>query len=523
MKAKLLGTLAASVALSVLAAGGAFAQQGTPKEGGRANVVIQPEPPGLMVGILQNAPTQMVAGNIYEGLLRYDEKLQPKPQLAKSWTISEDGKTYTFKLQPGVKWHDGKPFTAADVVFSADVFLRKTNPRTRASLAYVESITAPDDETVVFQLKQPFGPFIRMFEVGTMPMVPKHIYEGTDFLTNPANNTPIGTGPFKFGEWVKGSYIKLVKNPDYYEKGKPHLDEIYWHIIPDAAARAVAFETGKVDILPGGSVENFDIPRLAKTKNACITDKGWEFFAPQSWLWFNHRGGLTADPRFRKAVSYAIDRNFALDVLWNGMGAVSDGPFAQSTSFRDDKAVVKYPYDPAKAKALLKEMGYKGEPVRFTPMPYGETWLRWAEAIKQNLEDVGIKVEMVNTDVAGWNKKLGDWDFDISITFLYQYGDPALGVSRAYISSNIAKGSPFNNVGGYSNPEVDKLFAEGAVGFPDSERQKAYSAVQKKLTEDAVYDWLIDLKFPTLTHCNVKNLITTGIGVNDGFKDAWIE
>ena len=520
MKAKLLGTLATSLVLAAALAGPALAG---PKEGGRANVVIQPEPPGIMTGIVQNAPAQMVGGNIFESLLRFDTELKPHPQLATSWEISPDGLTYTFKLHPGVKWHDGKPFTSADVVFSADKFLRETNPRTRASLSHVESITAPDDLTVVFKLKETFGPFIRMFEAGTLPMVPKHIYEGTDFKTNPANNAPIGTGPFKFGEWVKGSHIRLVKNPDDYEKGLPHLDEIYWHVIPDAAARAVAFETGKIDILPGGSVENFDVARLAKTKNACITDKGWEFFAPQAWLWFNHRQGVTADVRFRKAVSYAIDRKFAHEALWNGMGKVSTGPFADSTAFRDDAAVVKYDYDPAKAKALLKEMGYKGEVIRFPYMPYGETWQRWAEAIKQNLEDVGIKVELIATDVAGWNKKMGDWDFDISTTYLYQYGDPALGVSRAYVSTNISKGSPFNNVGGYVDADVDKLFAEGATGFPDSARQKDYSAVQKKLSEDAVYAWLIDLKFPTITHCNVKNLITTGIGVNDGFKDAWIE
>lgn len=239
------------------------------KPGGRANVVIQPEPPGLMVGIIQNGPTQMVAGNIYEGLLRYDPQLKPLPQLAKSWTISDDGLTYTFKLQSGVKWHDGKPFTADDVVFSANVFLRETHARLRASLVYVDTITAPDAETVVFKLKQPFGPFIGIFEVGTMPMVPKHIYEGTDFKANPANNTPIGTGPFKFKERVKGSHILLVKNTDYYEPGKPLLDEIYRHVIPDAAARSVAYETGKVDILPGGSIENFDVGRVSKLKNTC--------------------------------------------------------------------------------------------------------------------------------------------------------------------------------------------------------------------------------------------------------------
>ena len=166
---KRLTSLAATL---IVAAGTAYA---APVSGGRANVVIQPEPPSLMLGLVQNGPTQMVAGNIYESLLRYDENLEPMPQLAKSWEISDDGLTYTFHLYDNVKWHDGEPFTSADVVFSADVFLRETHARLRTSLKHVESITAPDPNTVVFKLKQPFGPFIGIFESATMPMVPKHI------------------------------------------------------------------------------------------------------------------------------------------------------------------------------------------------------------------------------------------------------------------------------------------------------------------------------------------------------------
>jgi peptide/nickel transport system substrate-binding protein len=157
------------------------------------------------------------------------------------------------------------------------------------------------------------------------------------------------------------------------------------------------------------------------------------------------------------------------------------------------------------------------------PLPYGETWQRWAEAVKQNLEDVGINVEMVATDVAGWNSKVADWDYDIAFTYLYQYGDPALGVSRNYLTSQIAKGFVFNNVEGYSNPEVDQLFAEGATAFPDSKRQEIYDKVQKILVDDVPVACLLELQFPTITRCNVKNLITTGIGVNDGFRDAWID
>ena len=292
----------------------------------------------------------------------------------------------------------------------------------------------------MFTLKQPFGPFLGIFEVGSMPMIPKHIYEGTDFKTNPANNTPIGTGPFMFKEWQKGSFIRLVKNPNYYIKGKPNLDEIYWHVIPDAAARSVAFETGKVDVLPGGSVENFDVPRLSKLKNVCVTGAGWEFFSPHSWLWLNNRSGPTANKKFRQAVMFAIDRNFAKDVIWNGLGKVATGPSGSAIKYYTD-AVTKYDFNPAKAKALLKEAGYNGEKVRLLPLPYGETWQRWAEAVKQNLQDVGINVEMVATDVPGWNQKTSDWDYDIAFTYLYQYGDPALGVSRNYVTSQIVKGN----------------------------------------------------------------------------------
>ena len=497
-----------------------LAQQ--PKEGGVVNAIIQPEPPGLILGLVQNGPTQMVAGNIYEGLLRYNAKLEPQPGLAESWTISEDGKVYSFKLKKGVTWHDGKPFTSADVVFSIEM-LKQTHPRMRNNQAQVEKIETPDDETVVFTLKTPFGPFIGTFEVASMPMMPKHIYAGTDYKTNPANNTPIGTGPFMFKEWQKGSFIKLVKNPNYHVKGKPHIDEIYWHVIPDAAARSVAFETGKVDVLPGGSVENFDIPRLSKLKNVCVTGQGWEFFSPLSWLWLNNRSGPTANKKFRQALMFAIDRNFAKDVIWNGLGKVATGPSSSSIKFYTD-AVTKYDYDPAKAKALLKEAGYNGEKVRLLPLPYGETWQRWAEAVKQNLQDVGINVEMTATDVPGWNQKTADWDYDIAFTYLYQYGDPALGVGRNYVTSQISKGtSPFNNIEGYSNPEIDQLFAEGAVAFPDSKRDEIYAKAQKILTDDVPVAWLLELQFPTISRCNVKNLVTTAIGVNDGFRDAWIE
>ncbi|PWE35020.1 peptide ABC transporter substrate-binding protein [Pelagicola sp. LXJ1103] len=516
-------TIAAAIAAVSLALASPLAVQASePQSGGTLNVVIQPEPPGLMIGLIQNGPTQMVAGDIYESLLRYDHDLTPSGQLAESWEISEDGKSYTFKLREGVTFHDGEPFTSADVKFSTDVFLRESHSRMRTYMEHVESVETPDPLTVVFNLKQPFGPFIGIFEPGTAPMIPKHIYEGTDFANNPANNTPIGTGPFKFEEWNKGTFIHLVKNEDYYMEGKPYVDEIYYHVIPDAASRAVAFETGKVDVLPGGSVENFDVPRIREMENTCITDKGWEFFGPHSWLWVNLDKAPLNDVKVRQAMMHAMDREFARDALWNGLGKLATGPFSSATRFYAPDTP-DLSYDPDKARALLAESSYDGETIRLLGLPYGETWQRWAEAIKQNFTEVGINVEIVPTDVAGWNQRTSDRDFDLAFTYLYQYGDPALGVSRTYMGDNAAPGSPWNNVSNYQNPETDKMFTEAALLADPEERAAVYKAVQDQIVGDVANLWLLELGFPTIYRCNVMNPVSTAIGVNDGFRDVWIK
>src|SRR5260370_3476708 len=199
----------------VLILGGGAALAEEPKMGGVITAWFQAGRPGLMLAMIQNGRTQMVAGNIFEGLLRYSPKLEPLPGLAESWTVSDDAKVYTFKLKPGVTWHDGKPFTSADVLFSIEM-LKQTHARARNNMVQVEKVEAPDDLTVVFTLKQPFGPFLGIFEVASMPIVPKHLYEGTDYKTNPYNNAPIATRPFMFKEWQKGSFIHLVKNPNYH-------------------------------------------------------------------------------------------------------------------------------------------------------------------------------------------------------------------------------------------------------------------------------------------------------------------
>ena len=517
---------AAAVAAALSLPGGAMAQE--PQRGGTLNVIVQPEPPMLVLGLNQNGPTQTVAGKIYQSLLTYDHALKPQPGLAESWEVSADGLTYTFRLAKGVTWHDGKPFTADDVVFTTTKFLPETHPRARAIFARCEFITAPDAGTVVFKLKEPFGPFLQAFEVSTTPIMPKHVYEGSDFRANPANATPIGTGPFKFKEWVKGSHIHLVRNDAYWKQGKPYLDEIIFRVIPDAASRSVALEQGTVQQTQFNDIETFDVPRLKALPHLTMTTKGYEFFAPLSWIEINTRVKPLDDKRFRQAMLHALDRQFIRDKIWFGLGRVATGPVNSVTRFYEGN-VKKYPYDPKMAEKLLDEMGLKKgsdgtrAKVKLLVMPYGETWTRLGEYVKQAMKKVGVDVTLETTDVAGWTKRVSGWDYELTFNFVYQYGDPALGVARTYISDNIRQGVMFSNTMGYSNPEADKLFAQAAQSSKDDERQQLYSAAQKIIVEDVPVAWLLEMEFPTFLDKRVQNAVTTAIGVNESYDGVWLK
>lgn len=502
-----------------------MAQNAQAAETGTLNLIVQPEPPVIITAINQQAPTQYVGGKIYQSLLTYSFDLKPQPGLAKSWEISKDGLNITFHLNDGVKWHDGKPFTADDVVFSLADMLPKVHARARVILGtYVKSVTKIDPLTVKITLKEVFPAFILMFEPGFAPMMPKHIYEGTDYLTNPANQKPVGTGPFMFKEWKRGAYIKLVKNPNYWKPGLPHLNELIFHVIPDSASRSVAFENKRVDVLRGGDIDNVDVKRLKSAPGVSYTTKGWEMFSPQAYLILNERKPPFDNVKVRQALMYALNRKIIIRNIFFGLGQVSTGPFVH-TELYYDKNVPLYKHDLKKAKQLMKESGVKAGDYTINQLgfPYGSTWNRLDEYTRQILEQLGFKVNLESTDAGGWASRTGNWDFDITTTYAYQYGDPALGVQRLYVASNIRKGSPFANVQGYKNLALDKVWEEAAATTDAAKRQELYSKIQTKLVEDVANAYLIDMEFPTLYRSYIKNLVTTAIGLNESFDNVYIK
>lgn len=513
--------LAAAIAASAALSNAALGQT----RGGTLSAIVQPEPPMLVSAMNSQAPTQYVAGKIYQGLLTYTPDLKPQPELAKSWKVSPDGLTYTFELQSGVKWHDGKPFTAADAEFTIDKMLREVHVRTRAVInKYVASVRAVNPATLEIKLKEAFPPFIMMFEVGTMPMMPKHIYEGTDFRNNPANQKPIGTGPFVFKEWQKGSHIKLARNPDYWKKGKPYLDELVFRVIPDSASRAVAFERSDVQVLRGGDVDNVDVKRLRALPEVQFTTKGWELFSPMSMLILNQRKPPFDNLKVRQAVMHALNRKQIVDNIFFGMGKPATGPFATTTLFYE-KNVPAYDFNLKRARELVKESGVDTakHPVKILSTSYGANWDRLDEYIKQMLEGIGLKVSIESADAGSWSGRVSNWDYDMTVTFVYQYGDPALGVERLYVARNIVKGTPFANVQGYNNPKADELWNKAGATLDATQRQRDYSELQKLLVSDVANVNLLELEFPTLYRSNVKNLVTTAIGLNESFDSVYID
>ncbi|MBM3522876.1 MAG: ABC transporter substrate-binding protein [Alphaproteobacteria bacterium] len=509
------------VLLGVAAASGSVAQT----RGGTLNVLVQPEPPTLMLGINQLGPVELVGSKIYQTLLTYDFDLKPQPSLAASWTRSADGLTYSFALQRNVTWHDGKPFTADDVVFTTTKLLPETNPRARAILANVAAVEAPDPHSVVFKLKQPFAPFLAAFVPSNFPMVPKHLYDGTDFRTNPANRTPVGTGPFKFAEWQRGEYIRLVRNENYWKPGLPHLDSIVFRVLPDAAARAFALESQQVDVAGPDTVELFDIERLLKLAHLEGTGRGSEFASPMSWIELNHRVKPLDDKRFRQALLHAIDRRVIVDTIWAGHAKVPNGPIASAIRFHDAE-LKPAAFDPRRAEALLDEMGLRrgADGTRVTlsliPLPYGEAWKRMGEYIKQALGRVGIAVNLEAMDPAAWVQRVSNWEYQMTVNRLQQFGDPAVGVARTYLSSNIRKGVMFNNTMGYTNARVDELFGQAAQAVDDGARRALYGEVQRLLADDVPVAWMIEIKTPTLTNRKFRDIITTALGVNDSFESV---
>jgi peptide/nickel transport system substrate-binding protein len=481
--------LLASVALTVASATRlpAFA---APVRGGTATLLLSAEPPVLTTIANTAFNSVYVSPKVIEGLLTYDFELNPQPLLAKEWSVSPDGLAYTFHLRDGVKWHDGQAFTSADVAFSIKT-LKEVHPRGRNTFLNLVDVETPDPLTAILKLSKPAPYLITALASSETPIVPRHIYEGTKVAENPANLAPIGTGPFKFKEWVRGSHLVYERNPEYWDQPRPYLDQLIVRFIPDAAARSIAIETGEIDLAPSTPVPLSDLERLKAVDGIAFDDRGYQYSNGVSRIEFNLERPFFKDIRVRQAFAHVIDRKVILNTINYGYGAAIPGPINPNLAKWYDGDLKTYPIDLAAAEKLLDEAGYPrgsdGVRIRINLdyVPSGETYPRGSEYIRQALAKVGVDATVRSQDFATYTKRIyTDRDFDFAFEGMSNLFDPTVGVQRLYWSKNFKPGVPFSNGSAYSNPKVDALLEAAAIEVDAKKRVDQWREIQQILVED---------------------------------------
>lgn len=513
--------LASAVALAACASGGgnqSSPSSTTPRYGGTLVVASSSDPGPLNPAVTTSVPTHVVTGPMFNGLVGIDQKLKPTPDLATSWVTAADGKTVTFHLATEVTWHDGQPFTSADVKFTFEKILLLYSSRTKSALKPVlAGIDTPDPNTVVFRFKTPYAAFLSLIEKVNAPILPMHVYQGTDPLTNPANQHPIGTGAFKFSEGVKGDHYTLVRNDHYFKKGQPYLDKIVIRIMPDDATASTAFQRGEVDYLvfPPGQ----DVDRLAKLPGVTETGKGREAFASVTFLVFNLDRPALKDVRVREAIGAAIDQRFIIRSVLAGKGIATTGPISSQLNQFYSAADAKQPaYDPKEAKQLLSQAGAGNLHLTWVGDP---SVSKLAAVLKDELSQVGVTLDIIQIERNAWIDRLyNKRDFDLSYTNFENGPDPDIGVKRAFISSNIGPVS-FSNAAAYRNPAVDDLLTKAATRTDQRQRVADYAQFQKIVSQDLPYLYLYQSDTGVLFKSDYKGICAVSAKCTIYYEDTW--
>jgi len=425
---------------------------------------------------------------LYSTLVRYHyETLVPVGDLAESWDLSDDGKVYTFKLRKNVKWHDGHPFTAKDVAFTFKTWLNPKIPfYLRRFVTGVAGTEIVDDHTIEVILKDPASSFPALLAY-LMDILPEHLLgklSPSEMIT-PSGflKKPIGTGQFKFDKRVPGSYVKLVANEDYYA-GRPHLDAFIFKIIPSKETQLAQLRTGELDFLEIEPTQIDALKRVPHIKIDSVKIVKYTYYA------VNNQDPLFQDVRVRQAMIHAIDRETIRDTVMMGRAQLCTGIIAPVLKWAYNPNVKTYPYNLKKARALLADAGWKkgpdgiltkdgkkfsftfvldpGNPVREQLALYAQqAWKKLGMEAKLEHYEYGVIVKRIRSKPP---------DYQGNINWFIHPATPDLS---AYYATGAG-----SNIFNYSNPEVDRLFAEGRNTADKKKRAEIYGRMQEIIAED---------------------------------------
>jgi len=462
-------------------------------------IAITADPRGLSPVYACTYHDWVVGYRLYSSLFQADENYEAAPDLAESWEVSRDGLTYTFHLKRHATFHDGSPITSEDVEFSVmEVNLPQGSICARGPQTVIESVETPDQHTIIFHLSAPLPEFLNPHDglgAHCSGVLKKELYEGTDLFTNPYNLEPVGSGPFKFVEWVRGSHIVLERYEGYHGE-LPAIERIVFRIIGDPMARTLAFEKGEVDWVP------FETPASEVARLNSLPGNNVLFHptpcADDVLFGFNMRNEPFNDKTVRKALTAAIDKQKIVDLVYFGEGAVIGTGYVGLTAFSSwwqDPEAKQIEYDPELAAVLLDQAGYPvkedGWRFHFTlkhTTGYTEH-IKVAELIKDDLKKVNVDVKIISLDHAAWHGQVfEDWDFDTSF-FPFCTGPNPTTLKRLH-SENIKRVS-WQNAMAFSNSEYDALFGLMVSETDVEKRVKLTHRMQEILAEEQPGAYLI--------------------------------
>jgi len=465
--------LAFFVAFLILTATAGWAQTGqNPVYGGSLRVALEGEPPGLDPTTNPAAIIdRVVYSNLFEGLVKFNEKGEIAPALAESWEVSTDGKVYTFALHKGVTFHNGQPFTAADVKYTLDL-ARDPDNKTKVHKEYYQGITnveAVDDATVRITLDAVNSMFLYDLARGDSVILPRNMQP--HMKTN-----PVGTGPFMVKEWIKGDHVTLVKFGDYYRPGIPYLDEVIFKFIDTAPARNAALMAGDIDV----------IGYIASPETAIEFEKDVRFKV--------HSGVTTGDVimstnnsrkpfndvRVRRAMAHAIDREAIVEGSMFGYGTPIGSHMSPINPCYVDLTWM-YPYDPEKAKQLLAEAGYPDgfEAVIKLPSMYPYS-VRSGEIIADLFKKVGINLKIELIEWGQWIDRIYmNADYDLTVIGHVEAFDIGIYANPKYYFR-------------YDNPTFQEVIRQARGSIDPEKQKKLYTIAQYILAHDAVNGFLFE-------------------------------
>lgn len=521
----LLGLLVAcapSAPAAPTSAPAAPAGAGQPVKGGSL-VFASPIEPGSMDPRLQNDTAAFRINElVYNGLTTVDANLQPQPDLAEK-IDTPDPQTYVFTLRKGVKFHDGTELSADDVKATYDTMLDPDfkSPR-RALYDAIKQIDVVDRYTVRFSLKYPFAALLVFLDHGILP---KSVAE------NPNANVganPIGTGPFKFNQWIKQDRVELEGFKDYY-KGAPYLDKLTFRIIPDLNAEVVGVETGEIQLLGNVSPPNArDTKRLLDTPKAGV--KVLTTTAPgYTYVNLNLSRPALADKQVRQALAYLTDRSTIINTIYAGVSKPGCSPLSPGT-WAWDASIQCIMYDPSKAKQLLDAAGWtlgpdgktrqkNGEPLKISLRTHtaDDQRAQVAEVLQNSWRDAGVQVDIQPAvQFAALTDLLAKGDYDAIIVGWVSLSDPDRAMYRSFHSS-----SP-SNWGHYNNPELDKLLEQARQVSDRAERKKLYVQAANIVVQDSPYIFFEDQAYVNLVRDNVQGYELNPSGNIKSVEKVWL-